>query len=143
MRGLSKVILDGTYQPSRRRLIAIAKANGQGKRTLAIRNLADRVVAAALHCALTPFWNSIFLPGSMGFRPHLGVWDTLAQLGRTTCQQDRWVLATDDLRDAFDHVNLDALMDDHRKHLPDAKLLHLIEVVLRGSEHSERKEGQA
>src|SRR5205807_125345 len=45
---------------------------GAGHRTLTLRNVCDRVVAAALNGALTPFWEGMFLPGSMGFRPGLG-----------------------------------------------------------------------
>jgi len=38
-------------------------------------------------------------------------------------------------------VNLEDLMDDHRRQFQDLKLLNLIEVVLRGGSHQDRKEG--
>src|SRR5262249_46240861 len=62
-------------------------------------------------------------------------------LERTMVETDSWVLAIDDVKDAFDHVNLDDLMDDHRRHLQDSPLLNLIEVVLRGGSNPDRKEG--
>jgi len=141
MRGLSQVVLQGQHRPAPSRPVQIPKANGKGHRTLSLRNVLDRVVASALNRALTPVWENIFLPGSMGFRPRRGPWDVLIRLERTMVEQDRWVLAIDDVRDAFDHVNLAQLMDDHRLHLQDKKLLDLIDVVLRGGSNEDRKEG--
>jgi hypothetical protein len=65
----------------------------------------------------------------------------LIRLERTMVEQDLWVLAIDDIKDAFDHVNLKDLMDDHRRHLQDNKLLNLIEVVLRGGSDQDRRTG--
>jgi hypothetical protein len=49
-------------------------------------------------------------------------------------KEGRWVLATDDVKQAFDHVNIDDLMADHRRHLRSGRLLALVEAVLRGCE---------
>jgi RNA-directed DNA polymerase len=141
MRGLSQVVLRGKYRPSPSRLVQIPKAGGKGQRTLALRNILDRVIAAALNTAMTPFWETLFLPGSMGFRPNRGPWDMLIRLEKAMVEEGRWVLAIDDVKDAFDHVNLEDLMEDHRRHLQDEKLLDLIEVVLRGGSNQDRKEG--
>jgi hypothetical protein len=65
----------------------------------------------------------------------------LIRLEKAMVEQDRWVLAIDDVKDAFDHVNLEDLMEDHRRHLQDVKLLNLLEVVLRGGTNQDRKEG--
>jgi hypothetical protein len=141
MRGLSKILLNGLYRPSPGRLVQIPKASGKGHRTLTLRNVLDRVVAAALNEALAPFWERVFLPGSMGFRPRRGPWDMLIELERRVLGENRYVLAIDDIKDAFDHVNLGELMNDHRRHIQDEKLLDLVEIVLRGGGNRDRKEG--
>jgi retron-type reverse transcriptase len=141
MRGLSQMVLHGHYRPAPGRLVTIPKVNGKGNRTLSLRNILDRVIVVAVNTALTPFWESVFLSGSMGFRPHRGPWDMLIQLEKTMVETDSWVITIDDIRDAFDHVNLEDLMDDHRRHLQDGKFLDLIEVVLRGGTNQDRKEG--
>ena len=134
IRGLSMVLLNGLYHPAPSLQVQIPKANGKGNRTLSIRAILDRVVSAALNKAMTPFWDKIFLPGSFGFRPNKGPWDMLLQLEKTMVQHNRYVLAIDDIKDCFDHVPIADLMDDHRRHIQDEKLLNLIEAVLRGGE---------
>jgi retron-type reverse transcriptase len=141
MRGLAQVLVHGHYRPAPSRLVTIPKANGKGNRALSLRNILDRVVASALNEALTPVWENIFLPNSMGFRLRRGPWDMLIQLEKTMVETDSWVIAIDDIQDAFDHVNLEDLMDDHRRHLQDSKLLDLIEFLLRGGRNQSRKEG--
>jgi hypothetical protein len=141
IRGLSQVVLRGRYRPAPSRQVAIPKVSGNGHRRLSLRNVLDRVVASAVNEALTPLWESIFLSGSMGFRPRRGPWDMLIELEQTMIETDSWVLAIDDIKDAFDHVNLDDLMGDHRRHIRDPKLLDLIEIVLRGGSNPTRKEG--
>jgi len=141
LRTLSRSILVGRYRPHPCRRVQIPKAGGKGHRTLRIRVICDRVVAAALHGELTPVWEQIFLPGSFGFRPGRGVWDMLAMMEVIMTNQDRWVVAVDDIKNAFDNVRLDHLMDDHRRHVEDADLLNFIETVLRGHEGQRRREG--
>ena len=62
-------------------------------------------MSAALHRALTPMWERIFLPCSYGFRPGRNTWDMLADMEWTMIHDDRWVIATDDIRNAFDQVD--------------------------------------
>jgi hypothetical protein len=139
MRGLALAVRLRLYRPQPGRRVAIPKPGG-GQRVLTIRGILDRVVSRALAEALTPLWERVFLPQSMGFRPHRGVWDMLAAVERIILEQDRNVLAVDDVRKAFDYVDIDGLMDDHRRHLTDPSLLSLIERVLRGGDE-DRKVG--
>src|SRR5581483_1281104 len=90
---------------------------------------------------LCPLWEGVFLPTSMGFRPRRGVWDMLIAVEKAIAEGNCWVLATDDIKDAFDHVNLAAVMDDHRKYIRDDPLLRLIEVILKGGDSAHRREG--
>jgi hypothetical protein len=54
-RTYATVIENGLYHPAPSRLVQIPKASGKGSRTLALRTIMDRVVAAALNNALAPF----------------------------------------------------------------------------------------
>jgi hypothetical protein len=137
MRNLSAEVRAGTYRPGPARPVRIPKPAG-GHRTLRLRDLADRVVSAALNDALAPFWETVFLPSSMGFRRGRGVWRMLAEQEAVVVGQGRWVLATDDVKNAFDNVNVGDVMADHRKYIRNNSLLALVEVVLRGGEHRER-----
>jgi RNA-directed DNA polymerase len=89
------------------------------------------VVAAALNEGLTPYWETVFLPCSMGFRPGRGAWGVLAKPGRVMAEEGRWVLATDVVRKPFDTVHVTDIMAEHRRHIADDALLRLIEVVIR------------
>jgi hypothetical protein len=133
LRELSVAVLDGGYAPGPTRPVTIPKPRG-GYRTLRLANLLDRVLAAALHRALEPYWETVFLPMSMGFRPHRDTWRLLVELEATMLREGRWVLAADDIKKAFDSVVIGDVLADHARHIQDQSLLGLIEVVLRGSD---------
>lgn len=140
MRDLSKVIKVGEFAPSQGLRRSIPKASG-GSRTLTIRSIATRVVAGALHKKAQRFWESIFDVRSFGFRQGLGTWDMLFAMEREISQSGRYVVAVDDVRQAFDNVPIDAVMECHRLHTQDEELLRLIETVLRGFEDRDRVRG--
>jgi hypothetical protein len=113
--------------------VEVPKLRG-GHRTLTLRNLADRIVAAALNGVLTPVWEPVFAPWSMGFRPGRGVLLLLAELEAVVAQEGRWVLAVDDVRKAFDNVRIDDALADHVPYVRDDRLLDLVGRVLRGGD---------
>jgi RNA-directed DNA polymerase len=133
LRGLSRAVLAGEWRPTEGRKVPIPKVGG-GTRTLTVRGICERVVAAALAGAMTPLLERTFLNMSWGFRPGRGPWGMLADMGRVAAGRGRWALATDDVRKAFDNVNIDDALGDYRRHVTNPALLSLIEVVLRGSE---------
>jgi hypothetical protein len=133
LRGLSRAVLAGEWRPAEGRKVPIPKVGG-GTRTLTIRGICERVVAAALAGAMTPLLEKEFLDMSWGFRPGRGTWGMLADMERVMAGQGRWVLAIDDVRKAFDNVSIDDVLGDYRRHVTNPALLSLIEVVLRGSE---------
>jgi retron-type reverse transcriptase len=132
MRDLSGELRAERYEPSLARQVKIPKSSG-GSRTLRLRSIISRVVAAALAEQLTPYWETVFLPGSLGFRPNRNVWDLLCALEHLIKTQNRWVLATADIKQAFDSVNIDDALAIHRDYITDARLLDLVERVLRGN----------
>lgn len=132
MRELSKLINSGEFRPSTARLIRIPKRIS-GHRVLKLRSVLFRVVAAALNEKLTPFWEARFLDGSYGFRPGRGVWDVFLALEGAITHQGRPVIAQDDVFHAFDELPIAGVMESHRQHIQEEKLLALIEVVLKGT----------
>jgi RNA-directed DNA polymerase len=132
MRDLSGELRAARYEPSTARQVKIPKSSG-GSRTLRLRSIISRVVAAALAEQLTPYWETIFLPASLGFRPNRNVWDLLCALENLVKTQRRWVLATADIKQAFDSVNIDDVLAIHRHYITETRLLNLVERVLRGN----------
>jgi retron-type reverse transcriptase len=141
LRQYAQALREKAYRPQPCRLQRIPKSSGNGYRTLRIATIWDRVVATALHQALSPMWERVFLPCSYGFRRHREVRHMLATVEVAAVAQGRWVLAVDDVQNAFDNVVLKHLLADHRRHLKDRDLLALINFVLRGHEGPRRKVG--
>jgi len=137
MRDLSKEVLDGTYSPSRAREVRIRKANGRGYRTLKLRSILHRVVSAALADALGPFLDRMFLDGSHGFRHGRSPLTMLLELERIIRDEQRFVIAQDDIRDAFDNVAIEYVMELLRRYIDDEQLLIVSNKILAGhaSEH--------
>jgi hypothetical protein len=137
LRPVSKALVEGTYRPGPSRQVKIPKGGNRGFRTLTLRNLIDRVVAKALNEAMVPFWEKIFLDGCHGYRPGRSNLTLLAQLEHGVVKQDRWVLVSDDVRNAFPSVNIDQVLEDHKRHLKDNPILiRLVDAVLRGDDQA-------
>lgn len=145
LREVSRAILAGTYRPALAREKRIAKATRGQYRTLLIRNVIDRVVGKAVQIAMQPFWERRFLDNSYAYRPGRGTWDMIAAVEVAMRRTGRRVLAIDDVRNAFDTVPIDAVVNLHRRELADLeqnnfsdedreRTAQLIEVVLRGDD---------
>lgn len=135
---LSNSVVNGTYAPYPGRTKSILKADGVSHRDLTLRSIFDRVVAKALQLGLEPLWETIFLHRSMAWQRKKGVWLLLAELEHEMVEHNRWVLAVDDIKGAFDNVNINQVMADHRLYIPDPELLRLIEIVLRGGDPNKK-----
>ena len=135
LRTFSAALKAGSYLPKKGMTVKVPKASG-GIRELTIRDLTYRVLAASLNKALSPFWERIFLPGSFGFRPGRSAWTLLASLDATMAAKNYHVLAVDDVRGAFDNVEIARLMDYHRVHIQNDAMIKLQELVIRGGGRS-------
>lgn len=136
MRELSKTILAGRYLPSSAREVRIPKASG-GYRTLALRSILYRVIAKALAGALTPVIDGTFLEGSHGFRPGRGPWSMLVALERMVAEESRYIIAQDDIRQAFDNVPIQYVVEQFATYIEEPASLDLAEKILRG--HNTRR----
>ena len=141
MRDLSKEIRSGTYHPSRARTVSIPKASGKGHRTLKIRSIVYRVVSAALATAIGPGFEKQFLPGSHGYRSNRSPWTMLLDMERIIAEEQRFVIAQDDIANAFDNVAIDYAMDLYRQQIDEKQLITLIKEVSRGHEAEQRTIG--
>lgn len=144
---LSKTLIQGSYRPQRTRRVAIDKPGTHEKRILKIGVLVDRVVGKALHEGLQPYWEQIYRPQSYGFRPGRSAWQMLAAMESAMEAENRWVLAIDDVRKAFDNVPIAKALAAHQavtkrnKNAPvnlSQEVLRLIGVVLRGFDEDSR-----
>jgi RNA-directed DNA polymerase len=133
LRRVATAIQERRYRPHPTRSIWVPKASG-GSRRLEIGTVCDRVVSAALYQSLSRIIDAQLLPGCFGFRPGLSVLHLLAKLERTMIEQDRYVVTTDDIVDAFGNVRIaDALMDFNQI-VADEGVRWLIAAVLHGDE---------
>jgi len=141
MRQLSQQIIAGRYQPSQARTVRIRKANG-GHRTLNLRSIVYRVVAAAVTNALGPDYERRFLSGSHGYRPHRGVSTMLLALEQIVAEQQRFVIAQDDIKACFDHIPIAYVREILERDIAAPDLLTLVvEKILAGHPSEQRTVG--
>jgi hypothetical protein len=126
VRTLGTATRDDTYRPGRDRILRIPKTSGKGTRTLAIPSVIDRVVQRAVVQTVQPYLDPLLDPHSLGYRPGADVNKALALAEKLTVNNGTWVLLTEDLKDAFDNVPQNRLLDVLRAYLREEKILGLI-----------------
>ncbi len=110
-------------------------------RELRIATIVDRVVAAALYEALSERLDATLLPDCYGFRSGRSIFQLLATMEQIVFGQERYVIASDDISDAFPSVRIDNVMTIYRELVRDPDLLWLLETVLRGADGASRTVG--
>jgi retron-type reverse transcriptase len=130
LRIVSKAILDDTYRPGPDRPVKIPKASGLGNRTLLLPSIVDRVVQRAIVQTIQPYLDPSFDKNSFGYRPGCDRQHALAQAEKLARSTNRWVWLTEDIRNAFDQVPQQRLLDIVRLQLPDEGIVRLIERVV-------------
>lgn len=127
----SESIRKGTYRPGPDRIVPISKGGNRGTRTLRLQDIHDRVVARAIVEIIQPLLDPGFGPYSFGFRPNLDRLHALATAKHLAETQDRMFFVLEDIKNAFDNVPVQRLLDIIRKRLPHAEdLWQLIEIVV-------------
>lgn len=115
MAELSERILRDTWRPSETRPVLIPKKSSSERRELRIAVIGDRFVAKALHDAMKPLLEVVFLGSSYGFRPQRSVLHLLADLGENMERLGHWVVTEDDIRKAFDNVPVAVALQSHNQ----------------------------
>lgn len=136
----SKAITDRTYRPYPTRQVEIAKSGG-GTRELRIAGFVDRVVNAAVYLAIRDCCDTHLLPGCHGFRPSRSILRMLADMALTMQAENRYWVATEDIKNAFPSVPVADAVADYSQIVADEGVLWLIERVLRGAEGQARTVG--
>ena len=98
----------GTHFPPPVRAVEIPKPHGGGTRVLGVPTVADRVAQTVAALALEPRMESIFHPGSYGYRPRRSALNALARC-RLRCQKRNWVVDLD-VEKFFDSVDHDLMV---------------------------------
>jgi len=129
LKELRRQLRDKRYRPRPVRRKPIPKP-GSGTRNLGIPCLRDRIVQQALKQVLEPIFERKFSKHSHGFRPGKGV--------ATACQVADWAVEHKydwvvdlDLKDFFDTVNHDLLLDAVNEEVADGSVLRLIRQILK------------
>jgi RNA-directed DNA polymerase len=130
LRALGKSILQGTYRTAPDRKKKIPKASGNGYRTLTIPSIVDRLVQRAIVQIIQPYLDVFLNDNCLGYRPGSDTIKALARAEQLAVTGNCWVWLTEDLRNAFDQVPQRRLLDVVRLHVPDERMLHLIERVV-------------
>ena len=139
LRVVSQAIVEHRYRPYPTRPVLTPKPNGRFRELLGDhRGPRGRQGGPGGHHAPAgprPDAGRVRLPSRRS------AWDMLLAIEKTAIEQDRWVLAVDDVRDAFPSVRLADAVADYSRHISNNGVLWLIETVLRGNEGQARTVG--
>lgn len=122
-----------TYRPGGERKVEIPKDRtdpDRGTRTLTLIDIEDRVVQRAVIEVLQPLFDSLFGRNILGFRPRHGRLHAVALAEQQAVAEGRYVLVTEDLADAFDHVPINRLLDVLALYIPSHEVLQLLRRLL-------------
>ena len=109
LRQLFRDIHSGNWKPKPVRKAPIPKGPRE-KRILGIPCMEDKVVQWGMVFHLEPWMESIFLPCSFGFRPHVGTIDACKKIrDNLTTWRGAWIIDAD-IRKFFDSIPHDVLM---------------------------------
>jgi len=122
---IKEALLEGRYEPSPVRRVAIPKPDGKGMRQLGIPTVVDRLIQQALHQVMYPLFDPGFSERSYGFRPERSAHQAVRQAREYVSEGRRWVVDMD-LEKFFDRVNHDILMARVARRVKDKRVLRLI-----------------
>lgn len=126
---LHEQLRSGSYRPQAVRRAWIDKPGSTEKRPLGIPAVRDRVVQTALRHVLEPIWEAEFAETSYGFRPGRGCKDALRRVDGLLKAGYTFVVDAD-LKQYFDTIPHEGLMEAVRRRVADGRVLELIESYL-------------
>ena len=142
LRAASQAIKDGSYRPPAEREIRRPKRNG-GYRVLKLATIVQRTICKAAELAIKTRCDSILLPAVHGFRPNHGALTMLAALEHAVVHENRWVLATDDIANAFPSVPVALAVSSLRQVINDEHVVNFLQMLCCGHEGPQHERGLA
>jgi retron-type reverse transcriptase len=131
---LGEALLAGTYRPSRLLRMPRHKPGG-GIRQLSIPVVEDRIVLELLRHALEPGIERLLTRAAFAYRPGRSARAAVDAVLRRIDEGAAWV-ALADIREFFDHVRIDDVIEAAFEACADPLVLRLLESVLRGHARS-------
>lgn len=126
---LHRKLREGTYQPKPVKRVEIGKSDG-GKRKLGIPAIFDRVCQQALVQRMEPVFEPRFLDCNYGYRKGRSPHDAMRKVWRELQAGKLWVVDAD-VRQFFDTVDQEKLVDLIAEEISDGRVLGLIRSILR------------
>lgn len=130
LKRLQEELRTGRYWPRPIKRKYIEKAGRRERRPLGIPAVRDRVGQAALNLVMGPIFERVFLEHNYGFRPGRGCKDALREVERLLKAGYTWVVDID-LKEYFDSIPHEGLMEELRRFIADGGILRLIESYLK------------
>ena len=129
LRALAEALRTETWQPSA--LVRIRRDKpGGGVRVLAIPTVEDRVVIELLRTAIEPEVEPLLSRAAFAYRPRRSAREAVDAVSERIARGAGWI-AHADIRDFFDSIRLDAVLDAVGDLTTDAPLVRLLGRVLR------------